>query len=49
MDRLKIPTSVALLGLCFTGCGKGDEDSIVGTWDATMLDDTAFPYTEVGQ
>ncbi len=47
MDRLKIPSSVALLGLCFTGCGEEevDEDSIVGTWDATMVGDTEYPYT----
>lgn len=50
MDRLKIPTSLALLGLCFTGCGKGEEEeSIVGVWDATMLDGEMLPYVEVGQ
>ena len=48
MDRLRIPSSLALLGLCFTGCGKAEEESIVGVWDATMLDGEALPYVEVG-
>ena len=49
MDRLKIPTSVALLGLCFTGCGTEDEVAIVGVWDATMVGDTEYPYSGVNE
>ena len=49
MDRLRIPSSLALLGLCFTGCGKEDEDSIVGVWDATMLGVDALPYVETSE
>lgn len=42
MDRLKIPTTLALLGLSFTACGD-DEPSIVGTWEMTMANGETFP------
>ncbi|MBL9102057.1 MAG: hypothetical protein JNL82_13920 [Myxococcales bacterium] len=42
MDRLKIP-SLALLGLSLVSCKDDAEDSIVGTWDATMLGDLKVP------
>lgn len=41
-SRAKIP-ALALLGLQFTG-GCEDNDPIVGTWTATLLDDQVFPY-----
>lgn len=44
MDRLKIPTTLALLGLSFTACGD-DEPAIVGTWDLTMAGGEKYPQT----
>lgn len=44
MDRLKIPSTVALLGLSFTpSCGH-DDDPIVGKWKAIEAEGVALPY-----
>lgn len=46
MDRLKIPSTLALLGLSFTAACGPDEagDPIVGKWNAIMAGDMKLPY-----
>jgi len=41
MDRLPLPP-LALLALSLTSCQE-EPDPIIGTWDATLVDDLMFP------
>ena len=45
MTCLKLP-SLALLGVCFTGCGEDETVTIAGVWKAVELRGIPYPWVD---